>query len=311
MTAVSSADEKALSGDLSHIGGNLGVAGEKFDFSAVARYPDPFECVRDPNVDAVDICLPTVLHAPVALEALKHGKHVLVEKPMALATEDCDAMIAEARKQNRVLMSAHVLRFMPAYLPLIDGVKSGRFGTVRHALFRRRCAAPKWSPWLTDKKASGGGVADLLIHDIDMMIACFGAPSTLRAFGHENLPGGLDLITAIFGYEDGLTVTVTGGWHLPESYPFSMEYTVAGDDAVLEFSSAGREPTWYGADGKATPAELATTDGYQAEIEYFVASCRANAWPERCAPESSALAVRLAQLASEARALKGETVSCQ
>src|SRR5579863_9423758 len=82
LAAVVSADDKKLSGDLSAIQGNLGGPGEVMDFSGVARYHTVEEALRDPNVEAVDICLPTDRHAPVALEALRAGKHVLVEKPM-------------------------------------------------------------------------------------------------------------------------------------------------------------------------------------------------------------------------------------
>src|SRR2546422_7288976 len=84
LAAVVSADDAKLAGDLSAIQGNLGGPGEKMDFSSIARYHTVQEALADPNVEAVDICLPTGLHAPVALDALRAGKHVLVEKPMAL-----------------------------------------------------------------------------------------------------------------------------------------------------------------------------------------------------------------------------------
>src|SRR5260370_17772360 len=84
LTAVVSADEKKLSGDLSDIQGNLGGPGEKMDFSGVARYHTVDEALRDPNVEAVDICLPTDRHPPVAIHALRAGKHVLGEKPRSL-----------------------------------------------------------------------------------------------------------------------------------------------------------------------------------------------------------------------------------
>jgi predicted dehydrogenase len=311
IVAVSSNDPRALSGDLSAIGGNLGVAGEVFDFSTLRRFEDSFDCVRAEGIDAVDLCLPTDLHCPVALAALETGKHVLVEKPMALTGEECDRMIAAARSAGKVLMSAQVLRFFPAYLPLLDAVQSGRLGRIHHALFRRRCAAPGWSLWLTDKSKSGGGVFDLLIHDFDMALACFGPPDAVSAWGHEDLARGIDMITAQLHYAGLGSVTVTGGWHHPKAYPFSMEYTVVGENGAIEYSSAGREPRWYDNDGTESQLPLSATDGYQAEIEYFVDCCRNNAWPARCTPESSAAAVKVARLADEARARKGEPVPCK
>jgi len=310
VTAISSNDPRVLAGDLSHIQGNLDIGGEPVDIGPLPKYEDAMECIRRCKADAVDLCLPTSMHAPAAIEALRRGLDVLVEKPMALDAAQCEAMIAEARQAGRILMTAQVLRFFPAYLPLIRAVGDGSLGVVRHALFRRRCAAPKWGAWLTDKRSSGGGVFDLLIHDADMALACFGQPATVTATGHEDLDAGIDMVTGQLHYDSGLVVTITGGWHLPSSYPFSMEYTVVGENAAIEYSSAGRPPHWYGRD-KDCEIPLESTDGYQAEIEYFVQCCRARTAPGRCPPESSAAAVRLARLLDEARARKGEPVPCR
>ena len=111
LAAVASSDPQKLSGDLSAVGGNLDRGGGNYDFSAAARYAAAGELIADPDVEAVDLCTPTHLHAPLALQALAAGKHVLVEKPMALTAGDCGAMIAAAKKAGRVLMVAQVLRF--------------------------------------------------------------------------------------------------------------------------------------------------------------------------------------------------------
>lgn len=229
---------------------------------------------------------------------------------MALDAAECDEMMAEAKKAGKLLMSAQVLRFFPAYLPLIEAVHTGTLGQPRHAMFRRRCAAPAWSIWMTNKKVSGGGVFDLLIHDIDMALVCFGTPQAVSATGHEDLAAGIDMMTAQLHYENGFSVTITGGWHLPSAYPFSMEYTVVGENAAIEFSTEGRPPHWYGR-GEDRVIELSELDGYQAEIEYFVECCRTGARPERCTPESSAAAVKLTRLLEEARTRKGIILPCQ
>ncbi len=79
ITAISSNDPRVLAGDLSHIQGNLDIGGEPVDISSVPKYEDALDCVRRCEADAVDICLPTAMHAPVATEALRRGLHVLVE----------------------------------------------------------------------------------------------------------------------------------------------------------------------------------------------------------------------------------------
>jgi predicted dehydrogenase len=311
LVAVSSDDPRALSGDLSHIQGNIGGPGEKVDFSGLRKYSDAFGAARDPEAEAVDICLPTNLHARVAIEALRTGKHVLVEKPMALTGAEADQMLEEADKAGRILMVAQVLRFWPAYVALADLVRSGAIGQVRSALFRRRCAAPGWSLWLGDAAQSGGGVFDLLIHDIDMCLHLFGLPESVSASGFENLKGGLDFLLAELYYPAIGTVAVTGGWHHQKSYPFSMEYTVSADGGTVEFSSAGRPPALYRADGTSEELPQPDKDGYQAEIEYFLECCRAGRKPELCPPDESAAAVKVARRLLEARERKGEKIPCR
>ena len=248
--AVVSQDDKKLAGDLSGIQGNIGGPGEKMDFSRVKKYHKAEEALADPEIEAVDICLPTDQHAPVALAALRAGKHVLVEKPMALDGATADELLAEARKSGRLLMTGQVLRFIGAYRKTAEHVKSGVLGAVRSALFRRRCAAPAWSKWLGDPARSGGGVFDLLIHDVDYCVHLLGRPAAVSATGYEKLDRGIDVILAEFHYPGIGSVVITGGWHHPKSYPFSMEFTIVGDSGTLEYSSDGRPLALYGADGE-------------------------------------------------------------
>lgn len=273
LAVVASDDERALSGDLSGIQGNIGGPGEKLDFSGLRRYHDWQDAVKDPGLDAVDICLPTKLHAPATIAALRSGKHVLVEKPMALDGEAADAMIAAARESGRILMTAQVLRFVPEYRTMAETVKSGKLGQVRSAIFRRRCSAPAWSIWMGDKKISGGGVFDLLIHDVDFCQHLFGSPESVSAVGYEDMARGIDWIAAEFHYPAIGGVVVSGGWHHPKSFPFSMEYTVVADGGTIEFSSNGHPPALYRADGEKEALAVPQKDGYQEELRYFVECC--------------------------------------
>ncbi len=300
LAAVMDADERRLSGDLSGIQGNLGGPGRALDFSGVARYSTVDAILADPQVEAVDICLPTHFHAPVAIQALRAGKHVLVEKPMALDGASADAMCEEAAKNGRILMVAQVLRFMAPYRELARLVKSGEIGTVRWAMFRRRTAVPTWGPWEFDKTKSGGGIFDLLIHDVDIALHLFGEPRAISATGHEDMPNGIDIITAELEFA-ACSATITGGWHHKGEYPFSMEYTVIADGGVVEFSSDGRPPALYRADGTKQELDNSGPDGYQAEIAYFVECCRKGEQPVLCPAAESARAVKTGLRMLEAR----------
>ena len=310
VTAVASSDERSLSGDLSGVQGNLGGTGEKYDFSSLARYTSAEDAVRDPHAEAVDICLPTHLHERIATLALRAGKHVLVEKPIALDGGAADRLIAEAERRQRILMAAHVVRFIPAYRGAADILRSQRLGGVHAAIFRRRCAAPAWSAWLTDPAQSGGGIFDLLIHDIDFCVHLFGVPESVTATGYEDLAHGVDWILAQFWYPSIGAVAITGGWHHPASYPFSMEFTVVSDHGTLEFNSAGSPLTEYGADGCPHPVDVPAADGYRAELEYFLDCATHGRQPLACPPRESAAAVKLARLMLESRKNHGEKIPC-
>jgi predicted dehydrogenase len=235
---------------------------------------------------------------------------VLVEKPMALDGESAKKMLDAAAQHQRVLMTAQVLRFFPQYTALRQAISSGELGKVRLAMLRRRCAAPAWSRWLGDPEQSGGGVFDLLIHDIDMCLHLFGKPATVSATGYEALESGIDVITAELHYPGQGTAFVTGGWHHPKSYPFSMEYTVVTDSGTIEYNSAGTPPTLYRVNGEAEALPIPDTDGYEAEIAYFIDCCRSGKAPELCPPGDSAAAVALTRLLLEARNRNGERITC-
>jgi predicted dehydrogenase len=309
LAAVFSHDDRKLSGDLSAVQGNLGGPGERFDFSAVAQYRDLDALLADPRIDAVDICLPTDLHEPVAVAALGAGKHVLVEKPMALDGAAAERMIDAAAQHGRILMTAQVLRFMGPYLALKEALRLPELGTMRSATFRRRCAAPAWGGWLKDPAKSGGGVFDLLIHDADMCLLLFGKPEAVAATGYADASKAIDCLQAELFYADGVA-TVTGGWQPSGAYPFSMEYSVTLDGGTIEFSSAGRVPVLYGAKLGEQLLPLKDHDGYAAEIGYFVECCLAGKPPERCPPRQSAEAVKVMRLMLEARNRNGEKMKC-
>jgi predicted dehydrogenase len=299
LAAVYSSDSRKLSGDLSAIQGNLGGPGGNFDFSGVKQYREIDALLADSAIDAVDLCLPTDLHEPVATAALRAGKHVLVEKPMALDGESSRRMIAEAERADRVLMTAQVLRFFPEYVALREAMPN--LGAVRAATFSRRCAEPAWGGWLKDPVRSGGGAFDLLIHDVDMCLHLFGRPCAVAATGSG------DWVTGQFFY-NGFTAGIEGGWQAPAAYPFCMEYRVTMDRGTVEFSSAGKPPVLY--KDTESPLPLPKTDGYAAEIAYFAECCRRGARPERCLPEESAVAVEMTRALLEARERNGEKTEC-
>jgi predicted dehydrogenase len=120
------------------------------------------EALRDPALDAVDICLPHNLHALMTIEAVRNGKHVLCEKPLAVTLPDADRMIAASEKAGVILMVAENEVFSPLYLRIKRLVDSGAIGAPALVQMTRGCyfeqSFKKERPWFLDEKAVGGGM---------------------------------------------------------------------------------------------------------------------------------------------------------
>ncbi len=302
LTAICTQSERSPAEHISQVGGNLGRPATQFDFSGVRHSTHWRELVLDPEIDAVDICLPTDLHATVSIAALTAGKHVLCEKPMALTTAECDRMLATAEEQKRVLMIGHVLRFWPEYEVLSEFVSAQQHGAILSARFVRTCGLPDWSSWLAVEARSGGAVIDLLIHDVDQALKLFGIPERVAAMP---LPDA-DAMTATLDYDHGLSVQIEGGWLLPGA-PFSMGFQVKSERALLELAPEG---LFLDDETGRRQMQSPERDAYDAEIAYFVDCCRTGNKPELSPPWQSAEAVRLALLLKESRRNGGEPIKC-
>ena len=302
VAAVCTEDAKRLSGDLSAAGGNIQREKSNFDFSEARKYTQWRELVLDPELDIIDICLPTDLHPAVAIAALTAGKHVLCEKPMALTTADCERMIAAAEGQNRILMIGQVLRFWPEYAALHRFAKSGEYGAILSANFVRRCGLPDWSRWLPVEARSGGAPLDLLVHDIDQALLLFGMPERVAA---KQL-GTVDGLMATLIYPNGPEVRILGGWFLPGS-PLQMSFQARAERAELELTHEGLFLSDQA--GNRTKLETSGESGYTAEIDYFVDCCKNGKQPDRCPPRASADAVKVALLLKQSRSADGQQLS--
>src|SRR5436190_743384 len=106
VTAICSRDPKKLAGDSRSIRGNFGPPGEMMDLAKVKKYPRLDDMLADPDIDLIDVCNPTDRHAPTAHAALKAGKHVLVEKAIALEPREADGMLKAAGRAGKLLMVA-------------------------------------------------------------------------------------------------------------------------------------------------------------------------------------------------------------
>src|SRR3954470_3677717 len=183
VVALSESIPERLAGDWRNIKGNFGPPGEQVDLSGINTYANLDDLLRDPQVELVDITLPTFLHADIAVRALEAGKHVFCEKPMALRLADCERMVAAAKNANRLLMIGHVLPFFPEYDWALQVIRSGDYGRVRGGAFRRIISDPTWITGFWSPERIGGPMLDLHIHDAHFIRLVFGMPQEVTTVG--------------------------------------------------------------------------------------------------------------------------------
>src|SRR5712692_3174688 len=183
VTALCSRDPKKLAGDWRSIRGNFGPPGEMMDLGSIQKYDRLEKLLADPDIDLIDICNPTHLHPATALQALNAGKHVLVEKCIALETQDADAMVEAAAKADKLLMVAHVLPFFAEFAYAAEAIRNRRFGKLLGAHFKRVISRPDWSAEIGDASKTGGPAIDLHIHDTHFIGLVCGVPGAVFSTG--------------------------------------------------------------------------------------------------------------------------------
>ncbi|KAA0216462.1 MAG: gfo/Idh/MocA family oxidoreductase [Leptolyngbya sp. PLA3] len=254
-------------------GGNLDSgAGEEqmFDPAKVFTTSDVDVLLGQKSVQLVSICTHTDTHVDLATRALRAGKHVLVEKPVALSVEAVDTLIEEAERAGRICMPAMCLRFWPGWSWLKEVVADRRYGRVVSARFERLGAAPAWGEgFYANTERSGGALFDLHVHDVDFVHYLFGQPRSLTAVGTPAH------VTACFAF-DGMPAQVVaeGGWLNSPKFPFRMRYIVEFERAVADFDLL-RDPALfvYGPDASEA-VTLPPGNGYDGEVRHAVELAR-------------------------------------
>lgn len=264
---------------------------------------DSMALATDPRVEAISITLPTHLHKDHAIAALNVGKHVFLEKPMGLTVAECDAMIEAAQRNQRLLMTAHVLRFWPEYIALVDFVRSGQLGQPLSATASRLSARPTWGDWFANPDWTGGAVLDLQIHDLDTFNWLFGTPQTVYARGQRGAPGGWDHALTLLDYGE-VKAFAEGTILMPAGYPFTMTLWVLCEKGSVEYTfrasgtgvetgtSSGTNLMVYEAGQDPRPLSSPGGDGFESEVAYFVECIRAGRTPDRGTAEQGRLAVQ-------------------
>jgi predicted dehydrogenase len=257
VTALCSRDPRKLAGDWRGIRGNFGPPGEQMDLAGIRTYDRLDQLLADPEIDLVDICSPTEQHAPAALAALKAGKHVLVEKAIALDPKDADTMVQTARHTQRLLMVAHVLPFVPEFAYAAQVVRERRFGRLLGGHFRRIISRPDWSSEIADASKTGGPAVDLHIHDTHFIGLLCGVPPRVFSSGVVENGTVVHVTTQYLYGPNGPAVSCSSGALAQKGRMFVHGYELYLEQATLVFESGATPLTVLTADGKAEQPALA------------------------------------------------------
>ena len=265
---------------------------ERFENTEKHLYTDLDEMLKNEELDILDICLPTYLHAEVAIKAMNMGINVVTEKPISLKKEDVARVYEAAEKNNVKFMVAQVLRFWPEYELLKEIYDSKRYGKLLSGTMTRLGCYPRWSwdGWMMDEKRSGLVPFDLHIHDLDYMVYAFGKPTVAHKF-RSKLPD-QDFMSITYNFGD-FFINTEASWYAT-SYPFTAEFRFQFEDAVVA-NENGKMIIYLrddekidlsqDAEGDTGAINLPKSDAYANELNYF-ADCVINNTPvEKMSPD--------------------------
>lgn len=297
---VADTDPRRAAGDFSGSWSNMDGGASSIDFSNVIGTSDPMELIHSDEIDLVDICVPTPFHLDLALAAIKAGKHVLCEKPLARTAADARRIARAAEKGAGFFMPAMCLRFWPEWAWLKKAVDSGTYGKVISAQFRRVGGVPPG--WFGRGDLSGGAILDLHLHDTDFVHHVFGMPDAVSSGGWVGPSSCVDHVNTRYIYDGGPVVTAEGSWAAP-AMPFDMSFCVLFEEAGVDYSLGRTEAPlmlYRNAKGnrkasKPTAVKCPAGDGYKAEMAYLAKCIRSGTPPDVVTATEAAESIRIVE----------------
>jgi len=252
------------------------------------------DMLADESIDAVDICTPNYLHAPVGIAALEAGKDVLCERPLARSASEARNMTAAAKKSGRMLMCCVQHRFRSDAVLLKKFVEKGDLGEIFFAKAGWLRQRTEWDSdqWRGEKRESGGGVVlDLGFQMLDLSLWMLGSPKveSVTASVHRSKKGEVeDSATAFFRLGGGATLTLELTWGLLMEKDFSYVNLFGSGGAAL-LNPFRVHKGMHGTLVNVTPTLETSRNQYkqsiEAQIEHFVAALRKKEKPMGLAAE--------------------------
>jgi len=235
------------------------------------------------RVDAAIVALPNNLHAPVSIDLLQRGVHVLVEKPMAISVRECEAMIAAAEGSGATLAVGHEFRFFDSSLLVRDLLREGILGTIRRFELHQGVIShwPFATDFLLKKETAGGGVlADFGVHVLDLLLWWLGDWAEVEYW--DDAMGGIESdceMRLTMRSDIPGTVEISRTRNLANTCVFegsraTLEAGIWDPDPEIRLLIADREVTLSGRARRAGGSGLEFTQSFVRQLDDFAAAIR-------------------------------------
>jgi UDP-N-acetylglucosamine 3-dehydrogenase len=283
-------------------------------FGVKKTYTDYNELLADPDIDSVSITTMWDQHAAPTLAALKAGKHVFLEKPMASTKEDCQKIVKASKSAKGFFMVGHICRFNPRYAAAKKEIEAGKIGKIVSMYARRNL--PRWvTEDILDKI---GPIIGDGVHDTDLMLWFSGAnitsayAQTVNERGKKNP----DLGWTMFKFDSGATGVLEDVWYLPNTTPFQIDerMEIIGTEGSIQIHDTFPNYAVVDKDGMRAPDTTywptlhgRLSGALREELAYFANCVATGQKPTVIDPEESMAAV-VACLAAEKSAATGKVV---
>jgi predicted dehydrogenase len=253
--------------------GNIEGPESEIDYSDITFSENAQALIERNDIDLVSVCTHTDTHVDLATAAIRAGKHVLVEKPIAINPDAVRSLAQIASESDRVCVPAMCMRFWPAWVRIREIIQSNKHGPVRSAVFHRLGTRPNWAvDFYSDESRSGGVLYDLHIHDTDFIVHCFGVPDSVATTGDS-----LHLST-VYSFSDGpMHVLAHGAWDHQPAVGFQMKCSIVCEDATIDFDINRDDQLIVYTGDTSTPIELGSQTGYDGEVRYVLDLIAGNA----------------------------------
>ncbi len=268
-------------------------------------YTDVEDMLDEIKPDAAVICTPTYLHVEHVEQCAKRNIHVLCEKPLTRAPEECRRLLDAAENSSIIFMTAQVVRFWAGYVEIKSMLERGQIGEV-HMMHLRRAShkSEQYSKWIFDPDLGGGAMGDMLVHDVDYLRYAIGPFQSVFAHAVKDETGCYNNVMANIIHKNGVHSMAEVSFTQQTGYPFSFSVDITGSEATVEYRYSSKDATlikrlggtssvstcdmciWKKGEG-AGSIPIQQYDAYQKQMEYFIDCVRKGCQPEIVTPEQN------------------------